>query len=71
MFNLKERIRNYKLKQEFNKYDRLAESWKRRSNSAKEMSEYYAIRADEIVKTSNRLRHAGETDSNFGFAGNP
>lgn len=68
MFKIRERIRDYKLKREFNKYDRLAETWRRRSESAKEMASFYEIRADEVVKTTNRLRHADETSS-FGFAG--
>lgn len=66
MFNLREKIEEMELRRDFNKFNRRAEALQRKIEAAEKKKAYYEVRADEVVKSTNRLRHSEE--KSYGFA---
>lgn len=66
MFNFREKIEEMQLRRDFNRFNRKAEALQRKIDAAEKQKTYYEVRADEVIKSTNRLRHSEE--KSYGFA---
>lgn len=65
--NLRNKIEELMLRRDFYKFNSKAEALQRKIDAAEQKRKYYEVRADEVIKSANRLKHGGP-DKKFGFS---